>query len=278
MLQNTTKMVCLLLLVTLVGGLTTIYNAESVYGKDKQDNERDTLEVIVNVNLQELEKKGFLRILGFINGESFSQDVKLSDLTEDVRNIKAKFNVNSKTDIVTAGLPDEYFVCAYHVKDLLKEFDSILHYDCNEHDIVHLDKPNKIRLFGKSNVFMKSVEFSELYNKKENNKKEESAIIKIKVLVPLDDRKDAETIRIMSMVRGQIQTETFNVENELRDSKDKLIKRIFQFDRTTDIGNIQIGDKFFACVSSDDLNPPEGTECEKRLIKKLNKANILYAR
>ena len=85
-------------------------------------------------------------------------------------------------------------------------------------------------------------------------------------------------IRIMSMVRGQIQTETINVENELQDSKDKLIKRIFQFDRTTDIGNIQIGDKFFACVSSDDLNPPEGTECEKRLIKKLNKANILYAR
>ena len=51
-------------------------------------------------------------------------------------NIKAKFNVDMKTDIVTAGTPDEYFVCAYHIKDIFNEFDSLLYYDCNEHDII----------------------------------------------------------------------------------------------------------------------------------------------
>ena len=96
--------------------------------------------------------------------------------------------------------------------------------------------------------------------------------------MPLKDRKDVEDIRIMSMVRGQMQTETINIEKEIKESKDKIIERIFQFDRKTDIGNIQIGDKFYACVSSDELIPPEGTECEKRLIKKLNNPNILYAR
>ena len=59
MFQNTAKTVCLLLLVILVGGIITVYNSEFVYGKEKQDNERDKLEVIVNVNIKELEKKDF---------------------------------------------------------------------------------------------------------------------------------------------------------------------------------------------------------------------------
>ncbi|MGD1835762.1 MAG: hypothetical protein ACPKPY_12620 [Nitrososphaeraceae archaeon] len=277
MLRHANKIVCLILSVILFGGIVLVSNFEIAYGKEKKDDENDKLEVIVNINVKEIEKKGFLRILGYINGESFSQDVKLSDLGKDVGNIKAKFNVDMKTDIVTAGTPDEYFVCAYHIKDIFNEFDSLLYYDCNEHDIVNLDEPNKIGLFKKKNVFMKSVEFSEIY-KKENNEREKSEIVKIKVLVPLKDRKDVEDIRIVSMVRGQMQTETINIEKELKESKDKIIERIFQFDRKTDIGNIQIGDKFYACVSGDELNPPEGTECEKRLIKKLNNPNILYAR
>ena len=33
---------------------------------------------------------------------------------------------------------------------------------------------------------------------------------------------------------------------------------------TPEVGHIQRGDLFFACVSADELNPPEGTECEHR--------------
>ena len=56
------------------------------------------------------------------------------------------------------------------------------------------------------------------------------------------------------------------------------IERTFAFDRNTDMGPIQVGDRFHACVIGQDLNPPEGSECEKRIIKHLNKPNSLAAR
>jgi hypothetical protein len=81
------------------------------------------------------------------------------------------------------------------------------------------------------------------------------------------------------MIKGQIQSEGIeNVEDELDESKDDIISRTFTFDRNTDIGPIQIGDRFHACVASDDLDPPEGSECEKRIVKNLNKVSGLYAR
>ena len=55
-------------------------------------------------------------------------------------------------------------------------------------------------------------------------------------------------------------------------------KETFTFDRDTDIGRIQIGDRYHACVASDDLSPPEGQECEKRVIKHFDKSNSLPAR
>jgi hypothetical protein len=44
------------------------------------------------------------------------------------------------------------------------------------------------------------------------------------------------------------------------------------------ISLIHIGYKFLACVASDDLRPPEGQECEKRILKKFGEPNVLYAR
>jgi len=37
------------------------------------------------------------------------------------------------------------------------------------------------------------------------------------------------------------------------------------YDKKPGIGPIQQGDMFFACVSANELNPPEGTECEHRV-------------
>ncbi len=56
------------------------------------------------------------------------------------------------------------------------------------------------------------------------------------------------------------------------------IERTFAFDRDTDMGPIQIGDRFHACVIGQDLNPPEGSECEKRLIKNMDRPNPLAVR
>ena len=101
----------------------------------------------------------------------------------------------------------------------------------------------------------------------------------MKIISPLGDRKNTKQLKIAVAIRGQIQTEMINdVQTELDKRSDDTITRTFTFDRETDLGNIQIGDRFHACVSSDDLNPPEGQECEKRLVKKFNSPNSLPAR
>ena len=47
-------------------------------------------------------------------------------------------------------------------------------------------------------------------------------------------------------------------------------------DRNTDMGPKQVGDRFHACVIGQDLNPPEGRECEKRIIKHTLINSILW--
>ena len=112
-----------------------------------------------------------------------------------------------------------------------------------------------------------------------NIEKEERDTVKIKVYAPLEDRKNTQKLKIISMVKGQIKSAVIdNVQEEFDKIGGYIISRTFTFDRDTNLGKIQIGDKFFACVSSTDLNPPEGTECEKRTIKNIEKENVLYAR
>jgi hypothetical protein len=44
------------------------------------------------------------------------------------------------------------------------------------------------------------------------------------------------------------------------------------------MGPIQVRDRFQAWVSGEDLNPPDGTECEMRFIKNIDGDNPLAAR
>ena len=46
----------------------------------------------------------------------------------------------------------------------------------------------------------------------------------------------------------------------------------------TDFGPTQIGDRFHTCVIGKELYPPEGSECEKRIIKTFDTPNSLPAR
>jgi hypothetical protein len=95
----------------------------------------------------------------------------------------------------------------------------------------------------------------------------------------MEDRKDAKKIKIITMLKGQIKSEVIdNVQKEFDKIGKYTISRTFAFDRDTDMGPIQVGDRFHACVIGEDLNPPEGSECEKKLIKHLDKANSLAAR
>jgi hypothetical protein len=103
--------------------------------------------------------------------------------------------------------------------------------------------------------------------------------VKVKIIVPMEDKKNAEKIKIMAMLKGQIKSKVIeDIQKEFDEIGGYTIERTFTFDRNTDMGPIQVGDRFHACVIGQDLNPPEGSECEKKLIKYLDKPNPLAVR
>ena len=287
-------------------------NAESlgyVNNNDKKNyNDNDKVVVKTRLNLKSLEKKGYLNIVAFINGQEVLKNVSLKKIDPTKNTLTVNLAVDKETDIIQAGDRDEFFVCAYHVKDLYKKNESnnaLTYFDCDEGDLAGSDEPTISRLFSASsqvyqksqNIFANSSsKYSQLVtaNKNINNnisknsqdeidekqQHEKDTIVKIKVFAPLEDRKDIQKLKIVSMVKGQIKSAVIeNVQEEFNKIEGYKVSRTFTFDRDTNIGKIQIGDRFHACVSSTDLNPPEGTECEKRTIKYTGeKENVLYAR
>jgi len=258
-------------------------SAEMVFAKkNTDDNKKDKNQLTVKTSIHleniDMEKTKFLRITAFINGDDFKQDIPISSIDKS----KKKLDVELKTDIdngiVEANVPDEFFVCVYQVGDLMTEYNSFAKFDCNEGDILNIKKPTEIELFtAGSQVYAKSkvVYQANLNNVSDSN----SGTVKIKILAPLADKKDTKKLVIAAMIKGQIQSEVIeDVQAELDKSGDSTIKRTFTFDRKTDIGLIQIGDRYHACVASEDLRPPERSECEKRVVKHFDKPNSLPAR
>ncbi len=270
------------------------YEFTSIESKNNENYDiksNDYVTFNARINLNNIEKDGFLRIVGYINGQSFNEDIQLSEFSPAKNRLDIKFNVLKDTEIVSLGTSDEFFVCAYHIKDIEIEYDSILYFDCNEAGVQDSDGKNTINVFKPSSmVYSKSralydeiqlqgQQYSEISKTITDNVDYNDDKVLLKIISPLSDRKNTKELKIAAMVKGQIQTETIkDVQQELAKSNDDTITRTFTFDRNTDIGQIQLGDRFHACVSSDDLNPPEGQECEKRLVKKFNSPNPLPAR
>ena len=248
--------------------------------EDKKEKDKDQLVVNAQINLNNVDMKNtkFIRVTAFINGEDFKQDIPISSIDKSKKKVDVELKTDVKNDIVEADTPDEFFVCAYQVGDVLKDYKSLTKFDCNEGDLLSISKPTEIELFKSgSQVYAKSqaVYAAHLTNVNDSN----SDKVKIKILAPLSDKKGTEKLVIGAMIKGQIQSEVIeDVQAELDKSKDDTIKRTFTFDRKTDIGLIQVGDRYHACVSGEDLRPPEGSECEKRVIKQFDKPNSLPAR
>ena len=251
--------------------------------EDESDEDNDKLIVKAQINLKnvDMEKTKFIRVIGFINGEEAKQDIPISSIDKsDEDNLDVELKVNEENEIVEADTPDEFFVCAYQVGDVSKEstITPITKFDCNEGDI--LGNPTEISLFkSDSQVYSKSQEFYQANLNTVNHDTTNSDTVKIKILAPLADKKDTEKLVIAAMIKGQIQSEVIeDVQAELDKSDSNTISRTFTFDRNTDLGKIQIGDRYHACVASNDLSPPEGQECEKRLVKNFDNVNSLPAR
>ena len=223
-----------------------------------------------------MEKTKFIRVIGFINGEESKQDIPISSIDKSKKTLNVDLKVNDENEIVEASSPDEFFVCAYQVGDVQQQSTTLIpKFDCNEGDI--LGNPTQISLFSSgSQVYAKS---QAVYQATLNNiNSSNSNTVKIKIIAPMADKKDTEKLKIAAMIKGQLKSEVIeDVQAELDKSKNNTIKRTFTFDRNTDIGKIQIGDRYHACVASEDLRSPEGSECEKRVIKQFDKPNSLPA-
>jgi hypothetical protein len=247
---------------------------------DDDDDEKEDNKLVVKaqINLEniDMENTKFIRVIGFINGEEAKQDIPISSIDKSKNSLNVELKVNEENEIVEASNPDEFFVCAYQVGDVSKESTTtpITKFDCNEGDI--LGNPTGISLFkSDSQVYSKSQEYYQASLNTITNSNSDT--VKIKILAPLADKKDTEKLVIAAMIKGQLKSDVIeDVQAELE--KSTTIQRTFTFDRDTDIGKIQIGDRYHACVASNDLSPPEGQECEKRLVKHFDKINSLPAR
>ena len=256
------------------------FSQKDAKNKEDKDEDKDKLIVKAQINLKniDLEKTKFIRVIGFINGEESKKDIPISSIDKSENNLDVELKVNEENDIVEASTPDEFFVCAYQVGDVQQQESTtpITKFDCNEADI--LGNPTEISLFQSgSQVYSKSQVYYQAHLNTINITNSDT--VKIKILAPLADKKDTEKLIISVMIKGQIKSEVIeDVQGELDKSKGTTIQRTFTFDRDTDIGKIQIGDRYHACVASNDLSPPEGQECEKRLVKNFDKSNSLPAR
>ncbi len=262
--------------IFLASSSETVFAAKKNDKDDKEDEDKLIVKASINLENIDMENTKFIRVIGFINGEEAKQDIPISTIDKSDDNLDVELKVNEENEIVEADTPDEFFLCGYQVGDVMTEYKSFAKFDCNEGDI--LGNPTEINLFkADSQVYTKS---KAVYDANLNNlNSSNSDTVKIKIYAPLADKKDTEKLVIAAMIKGQIQSEVIeDVQAELDKSDGNTISRTFTFDRKTDIGLIQIGDRYHACVASEDLRPPEGSECEKRLIKNLDTINSLPAR
>ena len=133
----------------------------------------------------------------------------------------------------------------------------MISYSCVEGNIGNADGKNTISLGSGSEDTLSTGSFKAVKGDDINKPT-------IRVAIPLSDRKDVKEIRIVTMIKGEFESRTIDAHKLLKQPDHNTIIVPFIYDKSPEIGPIQKGDLFFACVSADELNPPEGTECEHR--------------
>lgn len=258
--------------------------------KDNDDNDntqdkKETMKLKIKLNLNNIDKNvQKLKMVSYVNGEVKEQYI---DLLEDKSKIKGNILVlnllyDKSNDISSIIVTDQYFVCAYAVNDKIQNQKSLSNigvsfYDCDEGNIGSTDSATA-HLFYTLNKFNESVNYNKINVQGQNSLAKE---VKINVKVPLDDAKgDVDKINVVGMIGGEYKVETINVEQALdkqEDNNGDILDVPFVFNRTTEIGQIQLGDKFFGCVTGGELSP-QHSHCEKRTLKDFEKGNQLYSR
>ena len=252
-----------------------VFFISSSIGVFAQDDQTTTIKTKINfANIPDIEKFNSIKIVGYLNGEGKLEYVNLDNffLSNEIKqsnnnnnHLTIDLDFNKTNNISKVIFDDEYFVCAYFINTVSKnditntlsipKNNEIPIYDCDEGNIGNTNK-DSVRLFYTLKKYDKSVNYHNLNEPDDIDEKIND--IKITIKVPIYDSKDIERMNVVAMIRGEYQIKTIDVENELNNKKDskstdKMIFVPFTFERETEIGNIQKGDMFFGCVTSDEF-------------------------
>jgi hypothetical protein len=218
------------------------------------------------IDLNSLNYPDKLKVVASANGEIDTKYLTGIDLNSN--GVSVSFKFNEKNDIVTVGSRDEYFVCAYALDPIINQMQS---YSCVEGNIEKSDGKNKISIGSGAKKTLSTGSFQTVSGGEIINPT-------ISVKIPLSDRKDVKQLQVVTMIKGEFQWRTLNAQELLKNSKDNTIILPMVFDKIPEIGPVQEGDMFFACVSANELNPPEGTECEHRVTSHTYHVHNIVAR
>jgi hypothetical protein len=205
------------------------------------------------INLQKLNGADKLKVVASANGDTQVKNVTGKDLKS--KSTTVSFRFNQKNDIVTVGDRDEYFACAY---DLNAETNAMKSYSCVEGNIKNTGGKNTVNIGSGPAITLSTGSFQTVNGGEIKNPT-------LRISIPLSDRKDVKDLKVVTMIKGEFESKTIDAQKLLKRSDDNTIIVPFVFDKIPEIGPVQQGDLFFACVSANELNPPEGTECEHRV-------------
>jgi hypothetical protein len=182
--------------------------------------------------------------------------------------VTVSFDFGQKNDIVTVGRGDEFFVCAYALNPITGQMDS---YSCVEGNIEDPNGKNAVSLGSGAKKTLSTGSFQTVSGGQIDDPT-------INVWIPLSDRKDVKNLKVVSMIKGEFESVTIDAKELLKQSDNNTLNIPLVYGKTPEIGAIQQGDMFFACVSADELNPPEGTECEHRVASHTYHVHNIVAR
>jgi hypothetical protein len=277
-----------LLLLFSFNYLCSVFASTEKRSDDDDDKDLFNLNIKMNLNNIQLKNGDKIKIVAYVNGETeieyLNPQKEKNQLTDNSLTVEMKFNKTN--EIISSIGQDEYFVCAYVLNNgngqtILSNNRnaSAITYDCDEGKAVIGKDVGKGWLFNTMSKFQKTLELGKLAQK--NN--QDVSNVKITVITPIYDRKDIDFLTVIAMVKGEYQVKTVNIKDELKKAGDRsdksyIIKAPFTFDRNTELGTIDRGDMYFACVSAEELGPPQMTECEKKYIKHFDKPNVIVSR
>ncbi|HKO41257.1 MAG TPA: hypothetical protein VJU85_08350 [Nitrososphaeraceae archaeon] len=283
-----------LVLISLLLLSLSLYNAQvtSINAKpsdqnankkeDKNGGDITTIKTNINLNNIDIKNHDQLKLVSYLNGEGHTTYIDLKEAKNNVNlkdnSLTVNLKFNKSNDISEVNFDDEYYVCGYLIdndKSVSTNTKSNLTlYDCDEGNIslTSTDKDTEklfytLKKFSKSNIIYKTKSSSSQFITKENPKE-----IKLRIDVPIHDNKNIKDMFVVAMIKGEYQIKQIDVQNEIakgdKQSNSSTLSIPFIFSRDSEVGPIERGDMFIACVTSDEF-PGKNSDCEKRIITDL---------